>query len=169
MPKEEFQCAWCGKTRLRWRSQVRVLSFCDHKCKSHYMRIHTKGSRNSNYKHGRQAEQQFCSCGSPMDYRATQCYTCRLDANINISKFFRLDDRRRNATLWRYIKTLNLIPNDKCLLCGQIPFHNGKPLSLHLDHINGNSCDNRLENLRVICPNCHTQTDTYASKNMRLE
>jgi len=38
----------------------------------------------------------------------------------------------------------------------------GKPLSLHLEHINGDHCDNRLENLTLLCPNCHSQTATYS-------
>ena len=42
---------------------------------------------------------------------------------------------------------------------------NGKLLTLQLDHINGNNTDNTVGNLRVVCPNCHTQTDTYGSKN----
>ena len=41
----------------------------------------------------------------------------------------------------------------------------GKPISLHLDHINGIPTDHRLENLRFMCPNCHSQTVTYCGKN----
>lgn len=52
-----------------------------------------------------------------------------------------------------------------CVLCGQLPFHNGQLLKLQLDHINGDNKDNRLINLRMLCPNCHTQTDTFAGKN----
>ena len=42
----------------------------------------------------------------------------------------------------------------------------GNPLALQLDHINGVNNDHRLTNLRFLCPNCHSQTDTYAGKNM---
>ena len=52
----------------------------------------------------------------------------------------------------------------KCALCG-ISEWQGQPLSLQLDHINGKHNDHRIENLRFLCPNCHSQTETYAGKN----
>lgn len=54
-----------------------------------------------------------------------------------------------------------------CEKCGQGPEWHGEPLVLHLDHINGVSNDHRLTNLRILCPNCHTQTDTYCGKNRK--
>lgn len=53
----------------------------------------------------------------------------------------------------------NLI-EDKCAICGISSWMN-KPITLQLHHINGNHYDNRLENLQVLCPNCHSQTDNY--------
>jgi 5-methylcytosine-specific restriction endonuclease McrA len=41
----------------------------------------------------------------------------------------------------------------------------GKPISLHVDHVDGNPYDHSLSNLRLICPNCHTQTPTYGGRN----
>lgn len=65
----------------------------------------------------------------------------------------------------RLIIENNLIPYE-CNLCKIIQWNN-KPLSLHLDHINGINSDNRLENLRFLCPNCHSQTDTYCGRKLK--
>jgi hypothetical protein len=50
-----------------------------------------------------------------------------------------------------------------CEECGQDGTHNGKPLTLQMDHIDGNSDNNYLGNLRLLCPNCHTQTETFGN------
>lgn len=52
----------------------------------------------------------------------------------------------------------------KCARCG-ITDWLGQPLSLQLDHINGVNNDHRIENLRFLCPNCHSQTNNYAGRN----
>ena len=56
----------------------------------------------------------------------------------------------------------------KCEMCG-IDSWNGMPLSLHLHHKNGNHEDNGLDNLQVLCPNCHSQTDNYTGKNIKMK
>lgn len=52
-----------------------------------------------------------------------------------------------------------------CAICKCDPEWNGKTLVLQLDHENGVNDDHRIENLRFLCPNCHSQEDTYAAKN----
>ena len=54
---------------------------------------------------------------------------------------------------------------EKCWSCG-ITEWNNKPIGFELEHIDGNSENNSLENLSILCPNCHSQTPTYKAKNI---
>jgi hypothetical protein len=56
---------------------------------------------------------------------------------------------------------------NKCISCGLEDIWNGNNITLQLDHINGDCYDNRIENLRILCPNCHSQTKTFTSNNIR--
>ena len=55
----------------------------------------------------------------------------------------------------------------RCAICGNKGEWNSYPLTLQLDHINGINNDNRKENLRFLCPNCHSQTTTFSGRNKR--
>jgi hypothetical protein len=52
----------------------------------------------------------------------------------------------------------------RCERCGLTEWR-GQPLSLELHHVNGNGSDNRLENLMLLCPNCHSQTETWGGRS----
>ena len=54
---------------------------------------------------------------------------------------------------------------EKCALCGTEPLWRGRPLALEVDHINGDWRMNQPDNLRLLCPNCHSTTDTYRGSN----
>lgn len=56
------------------------------------------------------------------------------------------------------------LKNNRCEKCDN-DMWNGLPIPLELEHINGNSTDHRIENLSLLCPNCHSQTMTYKGKN----
>ena len=55
----------------------------------------------------------------------------------------------------------------QCGDCGTPSTWNGKELRLQVDHTNGKTWDNRSENLKILCPNCHAQTDTFCGRNLR--
>lgn len=85
---------------------------------------------------------------------------------VDPEKLFCKNSKHNRNVLRKTIIRDNLLPY-KCAICGAIEWQ-GKTLSLELDHINGENNDNRLENLRFLCPNCHSQTDTYGSRNSKL-
>lgn len=86
--------------------------------------------------------------------------------NVRKEDILKENCKHQRTVLRRYVIKNNLIPY-KCAICGCTEWQ-GKTLSLELDHINGINNDNRLENLRFLCPNCHSQTSTYGSRNQQL-
>ena len=57
------------------------------------------------------------------------------------------------------------LKENKCEICGTSEWQ-GKSLVCELHHINGDSTDNRIENLQILCPNCHSQTENFRSRNI---
>lgn len=70
-------------------------------------------------------------------------------------------------TARKFLLREKLIPYN-CALCNLSEVWNNKPITLQLDHINGVSNDHRVDNLRWLCPNCHSQTDTYGGRKVKI-
>ena len=73
---------------------------------------------------------------------------------------------RATTSLKERLLKENLIFN-KCYECNLLSEWNGRKLVLHLDHIDGNNTNNLINNLRLLCPNCHSQTETYCGSNKK--
>jgi len=96
---------------------------------------------------------------------STEHFTTIGGIERNENNVFCQNSTASQATLRRWFVKGNYIPY-QCSVCG-ISTWQGKELSLQLDHINGNNSDDRIENLRWLCPNCHSQTDTFCGKQSK--
>jgi hypothetical protein len=74
------------------------------------------------------------------------------------------DLRSRHAVKRRLLEA-GILQN-RCDDCGLTEWR-GRPISIQIDHRNGIRDDHRLENLRMLCPNCHSQTETYGARNKK--
>lgn len=82
------------------------------------------------------------------------------------SLIFCVDSKYPRSSLSLQVKKSNWLEYN-CSICSMIPVWNNKPLRLQIDHINGIGNDHRKENLRWVCPNCHSQTETFCKSHRK--
>jgi len=106
---------------------------------------------------------------------STEHFLSRTNASLAVNKmtlekFLELikgNSKIKRHSLKIYLLRFNL-KEYKCFICENDGYWNNQKLSLQLDHINGNSNDHRLDNIRFLCPNCHSQTDNFAGKKRKI-
>jgi Zn finger protein HypA/HybF involved in hydrogenase expression len=94
-----------------------------------------------------------------MSSKGKENITQRVSADKYLMKGSSLHSSKLKSKLFR-----DGLKEKKCECCG-IEEWNGLPAPLELDHIDGDHYNNELSNLRILCPNCHAQTDTHSGKN----
>lgn len=88
------------------------------------------------------------------------------DRNFDLDAVLIEKSDYNTRSLKRRLLSVGLIKNE-CAVCGLGPFWNGAPLTLRLDHANGDRHGARLSNLRMLCPNCDAQQPTFCGRNKR--
>jgi 5-methylcytosine-specific restriction endonuclease McrA len=93
-------------------------------------------------------------------------YSRRLTLESFQERYLTINSNKVRKDIKKYLLKFHLL-KWRCDNCNNNGTWNGKKLSLQLEHKNGISNDNRLENLCFLCPNCHSQTDTFAGKKKK--
>lgn len=100
---------------------------------------------------------KYCCVECEHEYKHKQKYKKILDGDASIM--------RANYMPKAFKEDILKEQDNKCAICGMEPKWNNKTLVFILDHIDGHASNNKRDNLRMICPNCDSQLDTYKSKN----
>ncbi len=142
------RCKNCHKAILYENKKTN--KFCSHSCSAIYNNINRAEKRFCVFCKKETKNQKFCN---------KRCFS---DHKINATKnLIEQGKKVKDSTFKNYLIEKN---GHKCQMCGTIEW-GGKPILLILDHVNGNSEDCSLDNLRLICSNCDTLTPTYKGRN----
>ena len=169
-----YNCKSCGKEIKKKPSEIRSENiFCGHSCSAKFNNVHRELQNDKHVKIKiieqkkiRLKECQFCK----KEFKIRQQFQkyCSISCQCKERKQKIYNDIDSGIVKGHSSNTIrNYLINRrgcKCETCG-ITEWGGKPLVVIMDHINGNSDDWQLSNLRLICSNCDTLTPTYKSKN----
>ena len=156
--KSTYKCYRCYKEFKRYSSQVKNPNrvFCSRSCQSMF---NTTGIKNPNYRDGKTLD-VVCACGRPKDSRSKHCSYCS-SRGFPVG-YISGENPKASETARKQLLRIDY----RCVFCGLGSEWNGKPIVLHMDHVDGNRKNNKKENLRWLCPNCHSQTETYGKSKV---
>lgn len=148
-------CIYCGETKIVKHNGVADRKYCGQKC----FRLDTKINKTCRV------------CEAKIQSSRTYCDECMVGGNskFKIKQWLSGEwsggtSRKLSNTIRNYLLKIN---DYKCSKCGYDKTHpdDGNTI-LEINHINGDGSDHSLENLEVICPNCHALTSSYRARNM---
>lgn len=144
----------CGGCQLPLRFEKRQNKFCSQSCAASF---------NNSRRKLRAGEK--CYCGEALKRgSSTYCSSACHKHSMFLTKLRDWEETGSNQTNSMIRKFLSTIRGYSCEICG-ISDWCDKPITLEVDHISGNNEDCSLENVRLLCLNCHSQTDTFRAKN----
>ncbi len=140
-------CPFCGE---KISYERRFAKFCNSSCSASYnnqgVTRHIKNSK-------------ICSCGNPKELQNKYCSECA--AKHVYSKLVSFDDIKSDKIRRKYLIETR---GHRCEGCGLEEWRQ-KSIPIELHHLDGNTDNNKEDNLQLLCPNCHAQSDTHKSKN----
>jgi len=150
-------CLNCGKAIDRSRK------FCNHSCAAIYSNMHSKKLKEA--KRGPQKQRYINTkciiCDKPLK-SGRKLYCSSICRNRSTELKMLNGEHVGPRTIKKYLIE---IKGHKCEICGNTEWM-GNPIPLIIDHINGDSSNDSLENIRLVCGNCDMQLPTYKGKNI---
>lgn len=152
---------------LRCQQQTNNPKFCSLSCSASY--------NNSKAPKRKRQERKCANCDKQFIFHPSEASTAKCCSNQCRLEYAWTQkyDKVMQDRGWKPNVTNNTIRNwfikfygNNCMLCGvDADNWQGKPITLIVDHINGDCQNQSLDNVRIVCPNCDSQLDTYKAKN----